>query len=170
MLDLLLENRVDAQRIASVIMALAMWRWGGAPERILALTFVGLFTLPLLFLDFATAGTVMFSDRGYLIVAIDVLAGLIFVGLALHANRNYPLWIAGFQVVAVTAHLARGIVEAITPIAYAVMVIGPSYFQLILMLAGLVRHLRRKQRHGEYRDWRIPSGDGLLSIAKLDKA
>lgn len=156
MLEFLLENRTEIQRIASVVLALAMWRWGSVPERLIASAFIGIFVVPL-FVAFAILdGSVLFGGGRYLTISIDAVAMVCFIGIALYANRNYTLWIAGFQLVAVAAHLVGGATDVISPIAYAILVIGPSYLQILAMLIGLIDHTRRKKRFGEYRDWRVP--------------
>jgi hypothetical protein len=86
---------------------------------------------------------------------IDACAAICWVAIALFANRNYTLWIAAMQVLAITAHLARGLVEAIAPVGYIIMISVPGWAQLLLLGAGLSRHIYRKRRHGQYRDWRI---------------
>ena len=154
MLEILLENRVDAQRIFSMVLILAMWKWGRGPERWIASTWFVLFLLPFLVSSTFHGSPLLFTQGGLLYAAIDLLATAIFLGIALNANRNYPLWIAGFQVVAMAAHLTRGLADAVTPLAYAILVIGPSYFQLAIMLVGLIRHVRRQKQYGGYRDWR----------------
>ena len=52
------------------------------------------------------------------------------------------------------AHLARGFAEAVSPIAYVVMVVVPGWLQLVLFSIGLTRHIFRKRNYGPYRDWR----------------
>lgn len=155
MWEFAIEYRDDAQRIASLLIGLAMWRWGGAPERALALTFICFFTLPIIVLDFTTVGSVVLGENGYVYVVIDTLAFVAFVAIALQSNRNYPLWIAGFQLVALAAYAVRGLVDAVSPLAFAIMVMTPSYYQLALMAAGLALHIRREKRFGSYRDWRM---------------
>lgn len=169
MLELILENRVAAYRIASVLLVLAMWRWGGKPERLIGVTFVSLFIVPTVFLEAVTDEPLIISDRSILLVASDVVACVIFVGIALQANRNYTLWVAGFQIVAMSAHMARGLADTVTPIAYAILVIGPSYFQLAIMLLGLIRHIRRKKNYGDYRDWRGSELTDHLPLAQAGK-
>lgn len=88
---------------------------------------------------------------------IDMLAAVLFTGIALNANRNYPLWIAGFQLVAVGAHIVKALVDGVSPLAVAVLVIGPSYFQILLLMGGFVRHAQRQRRFGRYREWRTPA-------------
>nr|WP_298930714.1 hypothetical protein [uncultured Erythrobacter sp.] len=156
MFEIILEYRVEAQRLASIILMLAAFKWGGAPEKIVTTTFVLFFTVPLTAFEWLADGPLIFSGGRLVYVALEVMALSIFLGVALNANRNYPLWLAGFQIVALVAHMVRGLVDSVSPLAYAILAIGPSYFQLILMLAGLIRHVRRNRKYGEYRDWRVP--------------
>jgi hypothetical protein len=162
MLKLLNDYRADAQHIASVILALAIWRWGAAPERWLIAVFLAAMVVPVEALELMGLGHPAFSPYSGLYIAIDVLAGFAFVGLALQANRNYPLWIAGFQLVAIGAHAVRGLVDEVSPLAFVILAVGPSYCQLLLIFAGFVRHVRRENRFGPYRAWRItaPSAFG----------
>lgn len=164
MLDFIANHRADLQYIASLLMGLAMLRWGGGPERAIAVMFTGVLMLPLIAFRLAmTSGTMMLGDLAPIYIALDAIALAGFVLIALNANRNYPLWIAGFQMVAVGAHLVKGLVDVVSPLAYVLLAVGPSYFQLVLMLAGLLRHRRRLRRYGPYRDWR--TGHGLPGLA-----
>jgi hypothetical protein len=104
-------------------------------------------------LIFAAAGYRL-NDVDLFLATTDTFAAIIFIAIALFANRNYPLWIAAMQVLAMTAHLARGLAETISPIAYITMVVAPGWFQLLFLALGLLGHILRKRSHGEYRDWR----------------
>lgn len=94
-------------------------------------------------------------DVGFFLIDLSVAA--IMVAIALRANRMYTLWLAGFQIIATFAHLARAMTDAISPIAYAVMYIAPSYFQIIILAFGIWFHHKRTKRHGSYRSWRRSS-------------
>ncbi|MDJ0642103.1 MAG: hypothetical protein QNJ15_04745 [Erythrobacter sp.] len=158
-MDFILQYRDEAQHAFSIALALAAWRWGGNPERIVAIVFVVLFTLPNRMIPLFTGSAFLFVEGGMFYAAVDVIAAIAFTAVALNANRNYTLWIAGFQLVAASAHGVRYVTDAVTDLAHAVMVIGPSYFQLMIMTVGLIRHIKRKNRYGEYRDWRISHSD-----------
>lgn len=150
--------RAEAQSIYAWVICGAALIWGGGPERVIAGVWLFLFK----FVDEIYHAV---FERAYQLVSVDVAhaaidsaAAFAWVFVALYANRNYPLFIAAMQLLAVTAHVARGIAEPISPIAYAAMAFAPAYFQLIILTAGLARHIVRKRKHGAYRDWRVPRG------------
>lgn len=156
LLDLFNTYRADAQHIAIVILALAIWRWGAAPERWLIGVFVGLLLAPLYLVKLFGNNDVAFGPYAWIYVGTDIVAAAGFVLIAVNANRNYPLWVAGFQLVAVSAHAVRAMVESVSPLAYLILAVGPSYCQLLLIFAGLIRHVMRERRFGQYRAWRAP--------------
>ncbi len=88
---------------------------------------------------------------------IEVVVTVVLVTVALRANRMYTLWIAGFQIIALMAHFARELANQISPIAYVMMYVGPSYLQIITLGLGIWLHHQRVQRHGNYRSWRSSS-------------
>lgn len=147
--------RAPAQHLSSVLLAAAIWRWGGRPERWLMAVFLATMVFPVYLARWLNAGTALeIGPNADYVMLLDMIAGVLFVGIALKANRNYPLWIAGFQLVAVATHLVRGVVDGILPLAVAILVIGPSYCQLAILAGGFGRHVLRVRRFGNYRDWR----------------
>jgi hypothetical protein len=154
--DLFNAYRADAQHIASVCLALAIWRWGAAPERWMISLFIVFMVMPIYLFDFLGLGNSMFGPFSWLSIFTDLVAAGGFVVVAVQANRNYPLWVAGFQLVSVSAHAVKGLVDSVSPIAYLILAVGPSYCELLLIFTGFVRHIRRERRFGQYRDWRIP--------------
>lgn len=157
LLEFLNAYRAFAQHIASLLLAAAAWRWGGSPERWLATGFVATMVAPIYvtrWIGLAELGVGPFSSY---YAVIDVVAACLFVGVAINANRNYPLWVAGFQIVALGAHMVHAIPNSASPLGIAILVIGPSYCQLLLLFAGLIRHVQRERRFGPYREWRVSS-------------
>lgn len=149
------EYRSDVQHIASVFLALAIWRWGGGPERWLIGLFIATMVAPFYLFKLFGLGNVAFGPYYWLWICIDGVAIVAFVAVALNANRNYPLWVAAFQLVAIGAHAVRGMADAVSPFAYLVLSTGPSYCQLLLIFGGFLRHVQRERRFGPYREWRL---------------
>lgn len=166
MLELLTSDfRLVLQTYVAWTICLAALIWGGGPERAVALTWLLIFEIAdgLYHAVFEQSYSLVNVDAFH--AAHDVVAWIGFTFIALNANRNYTLCIAAMQLLAVVAHLSRSLSEMITPIAYAVMVIAPGWLQLLCLTIGLLRHVRRKRRYGEYRDWRIlRNPPGILAL------
>ncbi|MCM0000733.1 MAG: hypothetical protein NBV68_15250 [Erythrobacter sp.] len=149
------DYRAPAQHLVAFLLAGAAWRWGGAPERWLNVAFLATMVLPIYVLQWFYP-VFTFEDSAYVFrMTVDAVAVAIFIGIALRANRNYPLGIAGFQLVALGAYLVKVVVPEVSPLALAILIVGPSYCQLLMLLVGFVRHIRRERRFGPYRDWRV---------------
>ena len=159
MLELLASDyRTLLQDVLAFTLCGAALFWGGGPERVVAATWLLVFELGgRLYKAAASTGYQLVEVDVWLATA-DVLAGVIWITLALYANRNYTLWIAAMQVLAMMAHLARGFADTVSPVAYAIMVVAPGWFQLLFLAIGLARHIQRKRKFGSYRDWRILPG------------
>ncbi|WP_108788725.1 hypothetical protein [Erythrobacter sp. Alg231-14] len=156
--------RVILQDVLAWTICICALIWGAGPERAVAITWLLLFEV--LHELFA-----LLDDRGRFLANVDAfyasvdgLAAVCWIAIALYANRNYTLWIAAMQVLAVSAHLAKGIAEPISQLGYAVMVIAPSWIQLLLLAVGLIRHILRRRRFGAYRDWRVTGTPDKLSL------
>ena len=163
------DMRFLLQDILVVCVCLAAFVWGGGPERMVAATWVLVFELPLFAHRAFFGGDFQLAEVDYVLATMDIAAGLIWIGIALYANRLYILGIAGLQVLAVMAHMARGLAEAISPIAYLTMVVAPGWGQLLLLGIGVFMHVRRKNTSGMYRDWRKPNAyAGTLSLKGFD--
>jgi len=147
------ELRVWLQTAVFVLLALAAWRYGGGPERILAGVLVW-FKVADVVNHALFVGAAGSARLGIGHVVIDVVALAVAVAVALFANRVYPLWFAAFQLLAVFAHLARAVAPNEAPLAYAMLYIGPSYCQIFLLAGGIWYHRRRVRKLGPYRSWR----------------
>ncbi|MDE2596162.1 MAG: hypothetical protein KGL44_04705 [Sphingomonadales bacterium] len=146
---------------------LAMLR-GAAAERAMALA---LFCqLPLFILDqLLTGGRDPYTSYRQLepdLFAIDLVLLALYLAVALRANRVYPLWIAGAQLIAVLAHVVKIVSGDLVPRAYASLVMVPTHFQIVMLIAGTIAHLRREAQYGDYPSWRqqaLPAGTGKPS-------
>ena len=155
LIDLLNLYRVEALHILSAVLALAIWRWGAAPERWLIGVFIVTMIAPFYWARWLGLGHLAFGPYSWLYIGLDLVAMVGFVAIALKANRNYPLWVAGFQLVSVGAHAVRGLGDMVSPLAYVILAVSPSYCQLLLIGGGFIRHALRERRFGSYRDWRV---------------
>ncbi|AWW75781.1 hypothetical protein CD351_15225 [Erythrobacter sp. KY5] len=167
MLELVLDgdSRGLIQNVLAFFVCGAALIWGAAPERIVAVTWLVFFEAAGWLYERATGSGVQLLGVDTFAAATDVVAGIVLVVVALYANRNYPLFIAGMQVLAMTAHLARGMSEIIAPIAYATMVLVPGWFQLLFLAIGVGRHIRRTRIYGDYRSWRLWRGQAPSNIS-----
>jgi hypothetical protein len=156
-----------AQDILAFGLCFAAFIWGGGPEKAVAATWIVIFEV------FGRLHKLVFG--GYVLLDVDpflagkdIAAGAVWLLIALYANRNWTLWLAGTQLLAIGAHIARALADAVSPVAYATMVVAPGWFQLLLLGAGLVRHALRTREHGAYRSWRTgPGGRPLPLIARI---
>lgn len=164
LLELFNDYRAEAQHIASALLALAIWRRGAGPERWLIAVFIATMVAPFYLFRLAGLGSIAFGPFAWIYVGLDLAAAAAFVAIALNANRNYPLWIAAFQCVALGAHAVRELVGSVSPLAYVILASGPSYCQLLLIFTGFVRHVRRERQFGPYREWRLSSGKPALLL------
>jgi hypothetical protein len=147
--------RVPAQHVIAFLLAGAAWRWGGAPERWLTLSFLATMVVPTYFVWWLLPELSPEQPVRAPYILLDMIAAALFVGIALRANRNYPLWIAGFQLVAIGAYLVKVLAPVVSPLALLILIVGPAYCQLALLVIGFIRHIRRERRYGPYRAWRI---------------
>jgi hypothetical protein len=157
--------RAPAQHLVALLLAGAMWRWGGAPERLLSGAFLVTMVVSVYVLGWLFPLRTLDDPTLKYRLMVDVAAAAAFIAIALRANRNYPLWIAGFQLVALGAYLVKSVAPDVSQLALVILIVGPSYCQLLLLFGGFVRHLRRERRFGPYRDWRVtpPAIGGLTA-------
>lgn len=170
MLALLFSDfRFVIQDVLAFGLCLAAFIWGGGPEKAVAATWLIVFELFGRFHKFVFGSGYILLDVDPFLAGKDMAAGALWLVIALYANRNWTLWVAGTQVLAVAAHLARALADAVSPIAYAAMVVAPGWVQLALLGAGLARHVLRTREFGSYRDWRSGRhGRPLPFVARIE--
>lgn len=130
----------------------ALWR-GGAPERVVGMSLLA-----------ATFGTAMgysalpvrFLQAENMVLVIDILLLSVLVGVALRADRGWPLALAGLQLDTVGAHLVRMQDLGMSRVAYALMLAIWSYPMLVLLAIGTARHQRRLKDLGHDLAWMVP--------------
>jgi hypothetical protein len=151
----LLGHRYLIEAAIFLIMAVVAWRRGAGPERACAAVPLGMYLGDMAYHAIFGAAHFAQIDLGHL--AIDALAEAAYMAIALQANRIYPIWLAGSQLIALVSHFSRGLSPAIGMRAYAILIMGPIYLQIGIQLWGLIAHLRRVKRTGSYRSWRSSS-------------
>ena len=156
MLNLILLYKVEGQFVAMLLVTAAAFVWGASPERASAgaIAYMFLIDYPYHWI-FGAGAHYARIDIGH--AFIDLSTAFILVGIALRANRMYPLWLAAFQSIALASHLVRELSTNMLPLAYSAMSMAPSYLQLIVLAAGIASHVRRTRRYGPYRSWRTSS-------------
>lgn len=92
----------------ALVEAVTAWVWGGGDPR----------------------------SQAWMCLPADILLFATILTVALHANRIYPLWLAGLQLAAVACHFA-GFAMMPGPRAHAIMQDVPFCLQLAVMALGL---------------------------------
>jgi hypothetical protein len=128
---------------------------GGPPERIGAAIFLGaaILTTAALSAPSARWGTV---EAGVFAVDVVMLAALI--GLALSAERLWPLWVTALQLIGTAGHAAKLASPEVIREAYAFVMAFWSYPMLSLLVFGTWSHQRRLAKFGVDRSWSSSSG------------
>ena len=142
--------------VTTLLLVAAALRWGAGPERICVAVIIATNVGDHIY-HFVVARDAIYTsvDIGHLVP--DLFAAAIFTGVALRANRVYPLWISAFQFVSVISHFVREVDGHMGILAYAMMNYMPANFILLIMAGGIWAHARREKRYGPYRQWRTSS-------------
>ena len=88
---------------------------------------------------------------------VDAVTFVIFIVIALRANRFWPLWVSALLGLGVLGHLGR-LVGPDFWWAYAVVLTIWSYPIVLLFAIGTFLHQRRLNRFGADRSWVSSSG------------
>lgn len=121
----------------------AFWR-GGRPERTAATILVSILVTDQIYHNvFGAVGVYREVDPVH--AAIDGVALVAMVWLALGRDRVWTLWFAGFQVIAAMSHVVRATDVEMYPIVYAIIIRGPFWVQILLVGLGTWLHVRRQR-------------------------
>lgn len=114
---------------------------GGAPERVAAGLQVGAFAFTILVHRLFEGAAFQVTSVGTAVIDLVLLMALIV--LAWRSTRFWPLWIAGWQLAAIVAHLAKLLDPAMIPAGYAIQAQIWAYPMLVATAAGAWRHRSR---------------------------
>ena len=123
---------------------------GGAPERWTAAVFLGgaLMTFLLPFQPNVSYHTVHLR-----ILAVDCLVLLGLVGIALRADRFWPLYVSALHLLTIAIHGVKALDPTLVPWMYAGASAKIAYPMLVLLALGVIRHRHRLALFGSDRDW-----------------
>ncbi|VWX55893.1 hypothetical protein [Sphingorhabdus sp. 109] len=123
---------------------------GGAPERRAVIIFIVGIALSMIA---ATLSNLRFTQLEIGILTSDMAMLAAFVGLALHAERYWTLWLCSMQVIQVLSHIPLMIIPELLPQAYYVIAAFWAYPMLIVLAIGTYRHQQRLRQFGADRSW-----------------
>ncbi|MCP3735232.1 hypothetical protein M9979_10160 [Sphingomonas sp. RP10(2022)] len=132
------------------------FRLGGAPERYTALVFL-IGSAATFLLPFEPHESFHSVDMLALGVDLGVLLGL--VGIALYADRFWPLYVSALHVITIAIHGVKGFAPDLVPWMYAGASGKIAYPMLALLAIGALRHRRRIATFGSDRDWSLHRPD-----------
>ncbi len=132
----------------------ALWA-GGWPERVGAAAYALSVAATHLIL---TAQNERWLNVEVGVFIVDVLVFLVFVAIALRADRFWPLWVSAFLGLGVLGHLGRLAGPDVLWWAYAVVLTIWSYPILALIALGTFLHRRRLGHNGADRSF-VSSSD-----------
>ncbi|MFN3457084.1 MAG: hypothetical protein ACK4UL_04605 [Novosphingobium meiothermophilum] len=138
--------------LTAAILAFAL-RKGDEPERLVAAILIA--TIVLDILNHAMFGFTEFFvvNPGHLV--IDGWGALALLWVALRANRGWPMLVSAAQIIVVLGHLAKIIDLSLVRFGYFAMTQLPIAIQAMALFAGTWAHMRREERIGRYRGWRL---------------
>ena len=123
---------------------------GGAPERWTAIVFLA-GAMATFILPFRHHESWHSVHLEVLLVDVIVLCGL--VGVALRADRFWPLYVSALHLITIAIHGVKAFQPALVPWMYAGASGKIAYPMLALLTIGAWRHRHRLAQYGRDRDW-----------------
>ena len=132
----------------------ALWA-GGGPERVGAAVYA--LSVPITHLALL-ASNQHWRNLEIGVLIVDAVTFVIFIVIALRADRFWPIWVSALLGIALLGHLGRFVMPDTYWRAYAKVLAMWSYPILALMVLGTFLHRRRLNLHGADRSWTNSSG------------
>lgn len=154
MIEVLIEMRSHWPHFVILFVFLCAFVFGAGPERSLAGILLSIDGLDFAY-HYAAKGSFVTGplDLGHLAITMATVVALLLV--ALWANRLYPMWMAGAQLISALTFLYQMIPGMAPYSVYFRMGLYSFYFQVGFLALGLAFHVVRRRRLGAYRSWRI---------------
>lgn len=136
--------------LLAAVCGYAVWV-GGAPERWTAFLFVA-----------AAAATYLapfynalrpFAQVEPMLLSIDLLMLLALMGIAMRADRYWPLYVSALHLITIAIHGVKAFQPTLVPWMYAGASSKIAYPMLVLLAIGAWRHRDRIARFGSDPDW-----------------
>ena len=123
---------------------------GGAPERWAAAFYILAYgaSIAAKYHD-----VIRHSTFDWSVFLVDAVLAMGLVGLSLKANRYWTLWVASFQIVALTAHLVKMLVPEVVYPAYEITLLIWSYAAIPVLVIAARRHRIRIRHFGNDVSW-----------------
>jgi hypothetical protein len=115
---------------------------GGKPERHVTTVLLGMFVASTIH-GFVVGSWTDYSEIPWSRISLDFFGFILLLGIALKADRWWPLWVASVQLLSVLAHVLRVIDAALPPLVYAVLEQWP--FWIAIMITGLGTYLHARK-------------------------
>ncbi|OGS49842.1 MAG: hypothetical protein A3J40_12625 [Erythrobacter sp. RIFCSPHIGHO2_12_FULL_63_10] len=135
---------IIAMSLIALVTAYAV-RQGGKPERTAALILVGIPLTDLVYHSLSGEQGI-YHTVDLVHAAIDLVALVAIVWLALRADRFWTLWLGALQLIATLSHVIRALEVEMYPVVYAIIIRGPFWAQIFLVALGTWLHARRQRQ------------------------
>jgi hypothetical protein len=129
--------------------ALAWWK-GGAPERIVASTFL---TAWLASVALYASDANRYASIDWFGPAMNGVMAVILLEVARRANRGWPIVVASLQLLILLAQVGRSVRPNWIWQVYLLMTSVWPYLQLLVLLTGTIFHWRREILQGPVCSW-----------------
>lgn len=127
-----------------ILVVLFALRKGGKPERQIALILFGMLAANTLY-GLIVGWWSDYDQIPWYRVVLDCIGFGLILTVALRADRWWPLWVSGVQLLSVLAHLLRALDADLHPLVYAVMERWPYWMAIGLTGLGTYLHASRAE-------------------------
>lgn len=140
--------------LSSYLLAVSLiaWRRGGRPEQLIAGIMV--VNIALDWVYHQIFGPSSFREIDPVHLAMDSVCFLLFLGVALRANRGWTMWVCAAQNIVMLGHLGKLLEVNAVLRGYWAMTQAPFYLQITLLAIGTLAHVLRVRAIGPYNSWR----------------